>query len=940
MSKQIEIRILKLVDVDSFGSSVPFVRLTAPSGETRTSGTGLAEKDQTKYTFSVDAIDNVLTFGADKNPAKFAVAVLTKDTSSGQIIQYPGVGTINIFLDDANNNVSDAHCPLCEDGDEMLEIGALIYSYTVNEANTSAAADEQLDETDFNTASLEPSPRVDIAAAESAHAVPASEASKVKDTESFRDDMDAFDRAMMKEENMDEFLNDQAAEEDLFDINSLGPNEELIVAPELHIHPEHAHLDHRHDHEAAAVDKISIATPNEVHEVTLLPPQAATKPVDMREWMHVAECSAENLAIPDIIRADLANMGPQCNKIIVRLHSVIVSSHHVLETTTATAKLSIQPLPDNVVSLRSVSNKHSKANEDINQTFGTSSPQPITSNTSGKKSTSHSTAFSFGLKTAQLTLGPGDLRSKTYREGACPRLCLEIALGGSEPYTGFAELYLPTLLLEEECRGQVLSVPLVQTCRNDGDHTCATTSSTLLFELNPPDLMAAGSYNATGDTYTPRSTTNPNLNRAATTAAPNTARGVTSTAAVGASTKKRPTKASRSQAAGKEEKVKGGLIPNIPCAMDVELELSGVCGAALEVFPNLGATARLEAYLTASGCTETVSLCNLATKQNSADAWSIKKTFFLHSNRPKVDILQLRLRNGPFPEDEIGRFCVPLAALLQTSSEELVLNKALPFHAWKFCHSDKGTSYLSAKWKAVGVLRYQSAGPSPSQRTIGASTMLDTTGGQSIEFGTCTGTGTGTGGEFDGGQFSPDRTSAYPTISGANITSSTRSFGGNNNNNNNWMTSPSRRSPAGKYDSSAMGTTSSAVASSAKPTLVKSISGQLVVCVKGYFSARSVLDATGNQDFHEREGPLFLSRNQSLCVETTLLPEGLRKRTPSATATALQSGDIEATAAWGKSFSMFLAYATQQVRIVFFFFALFWYSCYFLFFIFFSCWEI
>lgn len=829
MSQQVEISILNLVDVESFGTAAPFVRITGQSGKMQTSAAGQAEKDPSKYTFLATSNENAFRFQAESNPASFAIAVFSKD-ESGQITQYPGVGTINIFLDDENNANADAHCPLYEDGDEMLEIGSLIYSYNlVNAADTVApAAEAEFSDIDFNAASLEPTPRLPVVdtPAElepSPKATPQKAAPKPTPKPTAAppfETMDSFDREMLREENMDQFLNDDAGNDSMYDIGSLGPNEELIVAPELHIHPEHAHLDHSHLDQLMHPQHVpNTVVPNVVHEVTLLP---VPKPVDMRDWMRVAE-AADNLTVADTVRADLAKVWAQCSKIIIRLHSVIVSSERVLDTTSVTAKLSVQPLPNKVVSLRSVANKGDEAG-------------PV--QTASGKGTS--TTFSFGLKTAQLSMGAGDLRSKTFREGACPRLSLEIALGGGEAYSAFTELYLPALL--SDCSGQVLSVPLVQSCRNDGDHNSATLSSTLLFELNPADMVTANP----AELLTPRNGTAP----------ANTVSGPAAGTSPGKKSK------NKTQAA----EVKTGLIPNVPSAMGVEVELRGVCGAALEAFPELTASASVEAYLTSSGCTETISLKNVATMRNSTAAVSIKKTFYLHSARPRVDILQLRLRNGPFPEDEIGRVCIPLVALLQVESETLLLNRPVAFNAWKFSNSDKGGAYLLGNWKLVGALRYQAVQPSASQKEATANMLCTTTD------------------DLESLQYSP---------------------GTNTEGRSNWLSSPTRRSPG--FETQAMGT---AVPSSAKPSLVKSVSGQLVGCIKGYFSARSGLDATGNQ---EQEGPFFLSKGYTLHVETTLMPEGLRKKTVPATAIAQQSGDIEATVEWGKSFSMFLAYAAQQV---------------------------
>ena len=123
------------------------------------------------------------------------------------------------------------------------------------------------------------------------------------------DDTDIFDREMKREEEMNDFLND-----DVFDdLGSLGPEDELIVSPELHIKAEHVQ-DEEH---RAALQTLRRNTVNVNH----------TAHVDtiQQEWARYAE-SSQNDFIADVIRADLASSAVQLNKITIRLHSAVFSS--------------------------------------------------------------------------------------------------------------------------------------------------------------------------------------------------------------------------------------------------------------------------------------------------------------------------------------------------------------------------------------------------------------------------------------------------------------------------------------------------------------------------------------------------------------------------------------------------------------------------------------
>lgn len=319
---------------------------------------------------------------------------------------------------------------------------------------------------------------------------------------------------------------------------------------------------------------------------------------------------------------------------------------------------------------------------------------------------------------------------------------------------------------------------------------------------------------------------------------------------------------------------------NAPAAIAIDFDMRGICGVALEDFANLSATATLEAYLTSSGVGEAISFSHLVTMVNSSSALSVKKSFFFTSSRPKVDILQLRVRNGPFPEDEIGRVCIPLVAFLQAESANEIVGRTVAFNAWKWSNSSVSGVYLTAGWKFIGSMKYQAT----ASASVAEAYISDTMRSSPDEF------------EL---QFQPDQ-SAFPMSAlSATNNSTTRE--------NTWLSSPTRKSPS----QTGFGTTS-APGSTNKPVIIKSVSGQLVVCVKGYFSARGVLDRTNNQE-EDPEGSRSVLRGTTLTTEVTLMPEGLRKKSNAEAPVSIASGDIDSTVEWSKGFTMFLAYAAQQV---------------------------
>jgi hypothetical protein len=797
MTKKIHVQVLRIVDVDPFSSGLPFVKLTSGTGEVKTSDSAVAEKDPSKYRFSNDSHDNTtLEFAAATNPVQLAVAIFSKDGSNGHISQYPGIGKITLFTDDQTGNDHEQTCPLYEDGDEMLEIGALIYKVSFI-ADRADAHDEQggLTAEDFNNDSLQLSPREADFNADSLQLTPREEPNTATNAshiaEPIADDVaDIFERtARQEQEDVAQYLEDDQSAT-LFELDSVGPSDELIITPVPHILPQHMHQ------------------PEQVQ------PSAPAQP---RDWVQVGE-GPDPALISTTIHDDLERTTQRCSKIVVRLHSVICSSGRKLDASAASAKLSVQPLPGRIVTLRSVPAKDE----------GGASAGPAGSG-------SVNTAFSFGLKTAQLGMGAGDVRSKTFREGACPRMVVEVSLNGAESYVGFAELYLPALVADYS--GQLLSLPLVSAGRADGDQSASAITSTVLLEINPPDLVPAAPEE------------------------------------VPAATK--VTKKGAAKSAAKSAPV----VLQVPSCLTLDFSFHGLTGQELAEHPDLGSTATVEAFLTSSGCGETTSLSRCATRATSATALSIHKGFSFLSLRPSLDILQLRFRSGPFPEDEFGRICVPVAAFFSAGSEAALLNRPIALSAWR-ANPERGGAYQVCKWKVVADLQMKIEEMQSAPVVTGALGDLD--GPASAE-------------EF-GEPFSPTQTG----VPASSLTNSPTRTG-------NWVSSPARTGAGLDYT----GGVSSAAAA---PTTVKSAAGQLLGCVKGYFSARTSVDGTGNQEVDGLSQQNVFGKGYTLFTEVALLPEGLRRKTPQSAAAVLSTGDIGATVEWGKTFSMFVAFALQQVR--------------------------
>lgn len=172
------------------------------------------------------------------------------------------------------------------------------------------------------------------------------------------------------------------------------------------------------------------------------------------EW---AVC-CQPTSIPAFVQEELTTNESACSRLVIRVHSAICNGLATLDpsstTVTASLKVSLSPFPGKQIIIKSTAGK----SVDVS-----------------KKSTD--VVFDFQQKSAILSMGIGDLRSKLYREGACPTISFELSFNG---WTSYSSLYLPTIAKMNA--GEIIAVPMVS---NEMEATGRTLRSSIIFEINP-----------------------------------------------------------------------------------------------------------------------------------------------------------------------------------------------------------------------------------------------------------------------------------------------------------------------------------------------------------------------------------------------------------------------------------------------------------------------
>lgn len=176
-------------------------------------------------------------------------------------------------------------------------------------------------------------------------------------------------------------------------------------------------------------------------------------------WLPVAEKgSIESNIVTRHIREVISKSETLLKKVNIKVKSVICSLVSSLANVNAigTIKLSFLPLPAKSTIFRSTSTQ-----------------------TSSEGDTSSAT-FDFGLKSAILSMGVGEIRSRVYRDGLCPLLLVEFSVEGCAA-SGTA--YLPHFI--SDYSGQ--SVQLNLSCI--GSENKLFDQATVILEINPSNSV-------------------------------------------------------------------------------------------------------------------------------------------------------------------------------------------------------------------------------------------------------------------------------------------------------------------------------------------------------------------------------------------------------------------------------------------------------------------
>jgi len=207
------------------------------------------------------------------------------------------------------------------------------------------------------------------------------------------------------------------------------------------------------------------------------------------DWATVVDQDSKSNLITSAINNHITDktLIDRLNKFSIRLHNALYSIDNSINLSTkaiVTAKISLLPVPAKAFILRSSIPTPTSISP------SSSSPNSLTSTTTTTTTAIHQQYydFSFGKKIASLSMSAGDVRSKSFKDGACPRLNIDLNLSNGETiFNSNLQLYLPQLLLSYQS-GQLLSLPLVNTSSN-------SILATIIIELICPQTNSSISDN-------------------------------------------------------------------------------------------------------------------------------------------------------------------------------------------------------------------------------------------------------------------------------------------------------------------------------------------------------------------------------------------------------------------------------------------------------------
>lgn len=324
----------------------------------------------------------------------------------------------------------------------------------------------------------------------------------------------------------------------------------------------------------------------------------------------------------DYIVNSMASSSDGMGKIVVRTHFVYCtgSLNSTSPLSSATLKLSAQPLPGKQLMMRSLSGQVK------------SSPSAMEASTV--------TEFDFQGKSVTLSMAIGDVRSKIFKDGACPIANIEFSYNG---WNSSGALYLPALT---SCSSEFLAIPLLSS-----EASSTKLEAIAVIEINPKSASRNNAEEA--------------LARAA-----------------------------LQQLKEKQEQAKLDMSP-----LNITIEIDGILQSPqavdkIEISPSL----RLEASLRSSGRLDVMSLIDSVPFQYGLN---INASLSLPSFSSSLDILELKLMKGSFLEDELGRVWIPVSCV---TNPDMPLGKSsFSFNAFQSdSSSDPPKAFTLSSWNLVG----------------------------------------------------------------------------------------------------------------------------------------------------------------------------------------------------------------------------------------------
>lgn len=391
------------------------------------------------------------------------------------------------------------------------------------------------------------------------------------------------------------------------------------------------------------------------------------------DWASVVDQDSKSNLITTAINKHITDktLIDRLNKFSIRLHNALYSIDNSINLSAkaiVTAKISLLPVPAKAFILRS------------SIPIPTSISSPSSSPNSLTSTTSTTTAihqqyydFSFGKKIASLSMSAGDVRSKSFKDGACPRLNIDLNLSNGETiFNSNLQLYLPQLLLSYQS-GQLLSLPLVNTSSN-------SILATIIIELICPQKNSTISdNNIINIVYKDKSNHANSINKNI----------FIFNSKIIALTGKSLVN------------IKSEVLDEAKNKYYVDVKLTASGGISKRIDLKLNPTFRSE-YLEFNHDEDNVK------NTNNNDHHHPDSLLDMKSINPGLDILNLSFRRGPYDEDELGFIQIPIIFLQNLDLAGKSSDLLIALIAWKMIiNVDQRCMFTSSKfsfiWKLLSI---------------------------------------------------------------------------------------------------------------------------------------------------------------------------------------------------------------------------------------------